>query len=266
MHVAYRQRDESGAPPLFTPNIDTYYQESRDGGRTFSAPLKLNVQPSNAYYDAFSRDGSFEGDYNQTATAGGYTYIVREQGAPAFPGEPPALTANPDGSDTVVLMESGKGHQHQSDWVALVRDLAQSSRASGCFDRTPPVTVLRRRNLHASRSLIRLRGRSHDKGCRSASGASLRGAVKSVFVSVAKVRGKGRGQNCRFVNRAGRLTPTRRCRRPILLPARGRGRWSFSLRVHLPPGHYRVQARAVDRARNKERPRARRNILLFTIR
>jgi hypothetical protein len=124
VHVAYRQRDESGKAPLFSPDIDTYYQESRDGGKTFGDPLRVNVEPSKALYDAFSRDGSFEGDYNQTATEGGYTYIARDQGTPLAAGEPPALTANPDGSDTVVLQQSGKGHQHQRNWVALVRDLA----------------------------------------------------------------------------------------------------------------------------------------------
>ena len=31
--------------------------------------------------------------------------------------------ANPDGSNTVVLTEAGKGHQHQSAWVAVVQDL-----------------------------------------------------------------------------------------------------------------------------------------------
>ena len=122
VHVAYRQRDQSGASPLFSPTIDTYYQESRDGGKTWSAPLKVNTTPSNAYYDAFSRDGSFEGDYNQTASSAGYTYIVRAQGAPAFAGEPVALT--PSSSTTVALTEAGKGHQHQRMWVALVRDLS----------------------------------------------------------------------------------------------------------------------------------------------
>jgi hypothetical protein len=122
VHVAYRQRDQSGASPLFTPVINTFYQESRDGGKSFSAPLALNTVPSNAYYDAFSRNGSFEGDYNQTASAGGYTYIVREQGQPAFAGEPPALT--PNSSTTVALAEAGKGHQHQRTWVALVREIA----------------------------------------------------------------------------------------------------------------------------------------------
>jgi hypothetical protein len=264
VHVAYRTRDESGAAPLFSPTIDTYYQESRDGGTSFSAPLKVNVTPSSAYYDAFSRDGSFEGDYNQTATVGGFTYIAREQGAPNSTAEPPALTKNSD--TTVALTEAGKGHQHQTNWVALVRDLAPSSRTGSCFDRTPPVTALTRRNLKASRRLVRLHGRSRDVGCHTASGASLRGSVNRVFVSLAKVRGKGVGFNCRFVNARGRLTPTRNCRRPILLPAKGRESWSFSLPVHLPPGHYRIQVRAVDRARNKETPHGGRDILLFTIR
>jgi hypothetical protein len=120
VHVAYRQRNESGTGPLYSPAIDTYYQESTDGGGTFGAPLKVDSVASNVGYDAFSRDGAFEGDYNQIASAGGYTYITRCQGQPAFAGEPPALTANPDGSDTLVLTEAGKGHQHQSTWVALV--------------------------------------------------------------------------------------------------------------------------------------------------
>jgi hypothetical protein len=122
VHVAYRQRDESGKGPLYAPTIDTYYQESTNGGNSFTAPLKVDRTPSNPYYDAFSRDGSFEGDYNQIASTGGYTYVVRAQGQPNYATEPPALTANPNGSNTLLLTEAGKGHQHQSVWVALVQD------------------------------------------------------------------------------------------------------------------------------------------------
>jgi len=121
VHVAYRVRDESGPGPLYGPAIDTYYQESTDGGSTFTTPLKVDSVPSNPYYDAFSRDGSFEGDYNQIASAGGFTYVVRCQGRAASAHEPPPLIPNPDGSNTLVLTEAGKGHQHQSAWVALVR-------------------------------------------------------------------------------------------------------------------------------------------------
>jgi hypothetical protein len=121
IHVAYRVRDESGKGPLYSPAIDTYYQRSTDGGTTFTAPLTVDSTPSNPYYDAFSRNGSFEGDYNQVASSGGYSYVVRCQGEPAYAGEPAPLVANPNGSDTLVLTEAGKTHEHQSCWVALVR-------------------------------------------------------------------------------------------------------------------------------------------------
>jgi hypothetical protein len=119
VHVAYRQRDESAAGPLYTDVIDTYYQESVDGGTTWSAPLKVNREASNPWWGAFSRDGTFEGDYNEIASAGGYTYIVRCQGHKD--GAQP-LVANPDGSNTLVLTEAGKGNQHQYNWVALVQN------------------------------------------------------------------------------------------------------------------------------------------------
>lgn len=121
VQVAYRQRREaaSGLAKDFSPTIDTFLQESRDGGKTWSAPLRLNSVPSNALYGAFSRNGTFEGDYNETASAGGNTYVVRDQGQPLVPGEPPALSAS---GGNVVLTEAGKGHQHQRTWVTLVRD------------------------------------------------------------------------------------------------------------------------------------------------
>ena len=121
VHVAYRQRDESGTGPLYTDAIDTYYQESFDGGNTWTAPLKVDKTASMPWYDAFSRDGSFEGDYNEVASSGGYTYVVRDQGAAKSRTELPPLVPNPDGSNTLVLTEAGKGHQHQTTWVALVR-------------------------------------------------------------------------------------------------------------------------------------------------
>jgi hypothetical protein len=121
VQVAYRQRREalSGLAKDFSPAIDTFFQESRDAGKTWSAPLQINSVPSYALYDAFSRNGSFEGDYNQMASVGGNTYVVREQGQPLYAGEPPALSAN---GGTVVLTAAGKGHQHQRTWVTLVRD------------------------------------------------------------------------------------------------------------------------------------------------
>src|SRR4051794_29311437 len=122
VHVAYRVRNQSGTGPLYTDQIDTYYQESFDYGATFTKPLKVNKQPSRPWYGAFSRNGTFEGDYDQLASAGGYTYITRCQGAQGYSGEPAPLVANPNGSNTLVLTEAGKGHQHQSNWVAVVKN------------------------------------------------------------------------------------------------------------------------------------------------
>jgi hypothetical protein len=127
VHVAYRLRNQSGKGPLYTPWIDTFYQESTNRGTSFTAPLRVDRVRSNAYYDAFSRDGSFEGDYNQITSAGGFTYITRAQGQAKSKNEPPALIPNPDKSDTLVLTKAGKGHQHQSVWVALVQNRRPSS-------------------------------------------------------------------------------------------------------------------------------------------
>jgi hypothetical protein len=146
VHVAYRVRDESGAPPLFTDQIDTYYQESRDAGKTWSAPLRINSTPSMPWFGAYSRNGTFEGDYNQTASAGGYTYVARDQGFAASDGEPQPLTpTKPDSNDAsnscseepcVGLTAAGKGHQHQATWVALIREGVLPAGAGTAFGPT----------------------------------------------------------------------------------------------------------------------------------
>jgi hypothetical protein len=141
-----------------------------------------------------------------------------------------------------------------------------SSSAPACPDRLAPVTRVRRRDVRAKRSRISLRGRSRDAGCVSANSISGAGHVSRVDVSIAKVRGKGAGVNCRFVRADGKLTGNRRCRKPVLLPARGQEKWRFALKTKLPRGHYRAVVRAVDRARNKERPAKGRNIVLFDVR
>src|SRR4051795_2451011 len=129
VHVSWRQRDESGKAPLFPDATDTHYAESRDGGKTWTDPIQVDVQPSMPWFGAFSRDGTFEGDYDQIASAGGYTYVVRDQGTSVEAGEAQPLVANPDprAADTVVLTAAGKGHQHQRNWVALVQNAVASS-------------------------------------------------------------------------------------------------------------------------------------------
>jgi hypothetical protein len=133
-----------------------------------------------------------------------------------------------------------------------------------CPDRIAPVTRVRKRDVKRRGTILRLKGRTSDRGCAAVKGS--RGKIAKVYVSVAKVRGKGRGQNCQFVNRRGKLTKARNCRRATLLPASGKAHWRFKLSAPLPAGHYRVVARGVDTSRNKEKPTKRRNIVSFSVR
>ncbi|MEA2479970.1 MAG: repeat-like domain [Thermoleophilaceae bacterium] len=137
--------------------------------------------------------------------------------------------------------------------------------ASACPDRTPPVSHAIKRNLRASRTRVKLRGNSRDAGCVSSNLVPGVGKIERVDVSIAKVRGKGNGSNCRFLKANGRLSGNRRCRKPVLLPAKGLESWSLSVKARLPQGHYRAVVRAVDASRNKERPAKGRNIVLFDI-
>lgn len=261
VHVAYRQRDETGKAPLFSPFIDTYYQQSRDGGRTFSAPLKINRKPSLAYYDAFSRNGSFEGDYNQTASAGGYTYVTRDQGQRVRPGEPPALTPNKDGSDTMVLENSGKGHQHQRNWVALIQDRARSDDVP-CVSSNSPRTTLK--SVRVRHRRVTVRGSARDLGCAT--------GIRRVEVAIAKhiVRhrhGKHRikGFRCRFAGRKGHFGRPVKCSHRHFVKARGISAWSLKLPGKLRGGHYDVWARSVTRSAFRERLRSR-NHARFVVR
>jgi hypothetical protein len=138
----------------------------------------------------------------------------------------------------------------------------------GCTDKLPPVTTLRRPgvvgtggNVHLSaRSTLQLKGTSRDRaGCKS--------GLRKVEVSLARVRGRT-GVNCRFIRRPDRylLTPRKNCRRPTLFRAAGTRKWKFTFPLRLRPGTYRAQARATDKAGNKETPKKGRNIVLFTVR
>jgi hypothetical protein len=132
-----------------------------------------------------------------------------------------------------------------------------------CPDRKPPVSHLRRKNIHGTRQLVRLHGRSRDAGCHAtATLAARRGHVLRVYVSVAKVRGR---HGCRFLNKKRKLEPRRNCRRPTLFIARGTRHWRFKFRAHLPRGTYRAVARGIDPSGNRERPH-KRNHVKFRIR
>jgi hypothetical protein len=124
VHAAYRQREETPGPATpasargYSPYIDTYYQESTDHGATWGSPLKVDVgtydnglpSQTDVRYAAYSRNGAFLGDYNQVAAASnGWTYLVRNEAAPSYPGEPCNCS-----------FTEGNGHQHQYTWVAVI--------------------------------------------------------------------------------------------------------------------------------------------------
>jgi hypothetical protein len=133
--------------------------------------------------------------------------------------------------------------------------------AGSCNDRLKPITHLRSKGVKRTRTKIRLRGTSRDRREACPSGLRL------VQVSLARVSGRT-GTNCRFLRSRTkyRLTRPQNCRRPVLFTAKGKRSWSFVFKLDLPPGKYRAQARATDKARHKETPRQRRNIVIFKVR
>jgi hypothetical protein len=259
VYVDYRQRDQSAPGPLFTPTIETYHQQSSDGGRTWTQPLLVDSVASNAYYDAFSRDGSFEGDYDQTATAGGYTYVSRAKGRPASSGEQVALTPVKDSTTQVELTAAGIGHQHQSNWVSLIRDAVSTPAGSVQFvtplvagvPATPPPVPAGSPGQtidHPPKAVIKKNGLRS----RKAKGRRATGLAKDdhqvVRVEVA-IQTKSRGNICRQLQHNLRFSSGRHCGKPrIFFAATGTTHWSWKLKRRLPHGYYVLYARAIDNA------------------
>jgi hypothetical protein len=164
-----------------------------------------------------------------------------------------------------ISQTSGEGLRGGVDCATGVPKPGSPSVRGQCADRKPPVTTLPPRGFTRTRRVIRLKGRSSDRGC-AATAARLgrKGRVETVTVSIAQVRRHG----CRFIGATGNLERRfRGCRQPLLLTAKGTRRWSFKLRVKpLPPGNYRAVARGVDASQNKETPNKRRNVIRFRVR
>ena len=255
VYVDYRQRDQSGLPPLFNPpRIDTYHQQSSDGGKTWTDPLLVDSIPSNPLYGAFSRNGTFEGDYNQTATAGGYTYVTRAKGEAVTEGERTALTPVTGSMNQVELTPNGLGHQHQRNWVSLVRDAITvpgggvefvPSLIPGTPATPPGVPAGTQPRDLPPQAVIKKNGLRS----RGAKKRRARGTAKDdhqvVRVEVAVVQ--KRRNRCRELKANQRFTRYHHCRRPhSFLAARGTTKWSFKLRRRLKVGYYVVYARAID--------------------
>jgi len=117
VHVGYQQRLEKQGTPTersahgFSPYIDTYYQESKNNGATWSTPLRVNKIRADVGYAAYSRGGAFLGDYNQLAVASnGRVYLVHNVAMAAYKGEPCNCS-----------FHTGNGHQHQYTYVAVIQ-------------------------------------------------------------------------------------------------------------------------------------------------
>lgn len=108
--VIWRQRQETadGDATRFSHQVDTFLARSSDHGVSFGAPVKVNLAPSDTRFGAFSRSGLFQGDYDQVATAGPLTYVVRSESA--APGRSAVAPTSP--SATTV--------HHQTTWVAVL--------------------------------------------------------------------------------------------------------------------------------------------------
>jgi len=132
LRVAYRQRSEASAPAAdfsnFSPTVDTFYVESRDGGATFGPPLKVSTNASDMRFGAFDggqtnvgQGGVFLGDYDALASSGGVTYVVRAEPVRANPGEVVAFPPV---------------NHHQRTWVAVVGEAAAPIATHGPMTRT----------------------------------------------------------------------------------------------------------------------------------
>jgi hypothetical protein len=116
--VIWRQRQESASNDVetYSRDVDTYLARSHDHGVTFGVPLKLDLAPSDTRYGAFSRGGLFQGDYDQVATSGGLTYVVRSE------------SYAPSSGSVAPETPSATATHHQTTWVAVVGTATSGSR------------------------------------------------------------------------------------------------------------------------------------------
>lgn len=123
--VIWRQRQESSSTDVdtYSRDVDTYLARSHDHGLTFGAPVKVDLSPSDTRFGAFSRGGLFQGDYDQVATAGDLTYVVRSESY-----APSSRTVAPDTPSATTV-------HHQTTWVAVVGTAQTGAKA------TPPTTT-----------------------------------------------------------------------------------------------------------------------------
>ena len=297
-----RAHEEAAGDP--TSGADIVMFKSTDGGNTYTGPVRVNQDPKTRNADQFQPwmavtprgqvdimyfdrrndpNNWFIGTYLSRSNDGGKTFFdtrvdhqmwdprINPPISPSgeFIGDYQGLAADdsvaiPFWNDTQAanLPKSSKAYsQWQEVYAARIPNGALQGGPGACKDRTAPKTTLKSKNVENSSEGLGISGRSSDAGCGKAHSATAKGHLRRVYVSVAKVKGK----DCSFMNSKGKFTPKRNCRRPILLAAKGTSKWSFRIHVHLKRGTYRIVARGVDQAGNKEKPNRKRNSVVLHV-
>ncbi len=106
VRISYRTQRQADVQTKFSPFVDTVYQQSVDGGETWTKPIKINLNVrTDVRFAAFGSGEIFLGDYSQIAVTGSWAYVVRCEAVRLRPSEravfPPLV-------------------RHQRLWVALV--------------------------------------------------------------------------------------------------------------------------------------------------
>jgi photosystem II stability/assembly factor-like uncharacterized protein len=168
------------------------------------------------------------------------------------------ISLKPGDPNTLVAATYGRGV-----YTYKFADRSGGGGPGGCLDRRPPKTRLAKASLAAARRghgarRLRIGGTVTDPGCNG-----KKGKVKRVIVSIARQTGR----TCRNLKANGRFARRGSCHKFLYIKARFKGKkWSFTTRRRVPTGMYRIRAKAVDAAGNRERPGKRTNTVRLLLR
>jgi hypothetical protein len=180
--------------------------------------------------------------------------VTRAKGRPAFAGERPALTPVAGSMTKIELTPGGLGHQHQSNWVALVRDAVTTpggrvqfvpSLTPGTPATPPGVPEGTQPSDLPPQAVIKQNALSATAPRKRRATGIAKDDHQVVRVEVAVVR--KRRNRCRELGSSQHFSGWHRCRRPrSFLTAEGTTSWSLKLLPRLTKGYYVVYARAID--------------------
>lgn len=106
VRISFRTQQQAKRTKDNSPFVDTIYQQSLDGGSSWSDPLLVNQSPTDIRFAAHTwPEEAFLGDYSQVAVAGSWAYVIR---AEAF-----RLDENEKATFPASVT-------HQRSWVAVI--------------------------------------------------------------------------------------------------------------------------------------------------